>query len=80
MALSGGTLQLVGYAFVDDSDIIQTAESWDSPMTNVCEKAQEALDLFVGGMNATGGQIRPDKCHCHKIAFLSIRSARSGPT
>lgn len=69
LALSGGTLQLVGYAFVDDSDIIQTAESWDSPMTNVCEKAQEALDLFVGGMNATGGQIRPDKCHCHKIAF-----------
>eukprot|EP00978_Attheya_sp_CCMP212_P045891 scaffold365021_cov28-Attheya_sp.AAC.1 len=35
LAVSGGTFQLVGYAFVDDSDIIQTAATLDEPIEEV---------------------------------------------
>eukprot|EP00978_Attheya_sp_CCMP212_P041785 scaffold244120_cov63-Attheya_sp.AAC.1 len=56
LAISGGEVKLVGFAVVDDSDIIQTAASLDETSLELNAKAQAAVDTFVEGMRATGGQ------------------------
>jgi hypothetical protein len=59
LAISPNDVKLVGFAFVDDSNIIQTATHLDGPVEDLLAEAQAHLDCFVGGMNATGGQINP---------------------
>jgi hypothetical protein len=70
LAISGMEIHLVGYAFVDDSDIIQTVVIRDMDIDKVFEQAQQGLNTFVGGMKVTGGQVRPDKCNYYKIEFV----------
>jgi hypothetical protein len=70
LAISGGDVKLMGFAFVDDSDIIQTAASLDETSIELNAKAQAAVDTFVEGMRATGGQVRPDKCWWYQIEFV----------
>eukprot|EP00978_Attheya_sp_CCMP212_P042437 scaffold258556_cov28-Attheya_sp.AAC.1 len=76
MAISGGEVKLVGFAFVDDSDIIQTAASLDETSLELNAKAQAAVDTFVEGMRATGGQVRPDKCWWYQIEFVWTQGGR----
>jgi hypothetical protein len=54
LAISGKEFHLVGYAFVDNSDIIQTAPIGETDIRPVFDRAQEGLNTFVGGMKATG--------------------------
>eukprot|EP00978_Attheya_sp_CCMP212_P023219 scaffold70572_cov43-Attheya_sp.AAC.1 len=70
LAISGEEIHLVGYAFVDNSNIIQTAVIGDTDIDKVFEQAQAGLNTFVGGMKATGGRVRPDKCNYYKIEFV----------
>jgi hypothetical protein len=71
LAISGKEIHLVvGYAFVDDSNIIQTAVIRDTDIDKVFKQAQEGLNTFVGGMKATGGQVRPNKWNYYKIEFV----------
>eukprot|EP00978_Attheya_sp_CCMP212_P045987 scaffold368430_cov59-Attheya_sp.AAC.6 len=70
LAISGEEIHLVGYEFVDDSDIIQTAVIGDTDINKVFEHAQAGLNTFVGGMKASGGQVHPDKCNYCKIEFV----------
>jgi hypothetical protein len=76
LAISGGEVKLVGFAFVDDSDIIQTAASLDETSIELNTKAQAAVDTFVEGMRATGGQVRPDKCWWYQIEFVWTQGGR----
>ena len=69
LAISRDTVQLVGFAFVDDSDLIETAASLDELSHQILARSQRGLDTFVGGMAATGGQVRPDKCRWCQISF-----------
>jgi hypothetical protein len=69
LAITGGDVRLVGFAFVDDSDIIQTAATLDEHGSVLNKRAQEALDHFVFGMNATGGEAKPIKCWWYQIEF-----------
>eukprot|EP00978_Attheya_sp_CCMP212_P005386 scaffold12052_cov73-Attheya_sp.AAC.3 len=70
LAISGEEIHLVGYAFVDDSNIIQTAVIGDTDIDKVFEQAQEDHNTFVGGMKVRGGQVRPNKCNYYKIEFI----------
>ena len=69
LAISKQTFNLVGFAFVDDSDVIQQAPSHDSSAKEIMAAAQEGLDRFVGGMRVTGGDVRPDKSWTYLIEF-----------
>ena len=44
MSLSGKTIHLVGYAFVDDTDFIQTAKQGQS-LVNVLRELQDAINM-----------------------------------
>eukprot|EP00978_Attheya_sp_CCMP212_P006347 scaffold14371_cov40-Attheya_sp.AAC.6 len=76
LVISGGKVKLVGFALVDDSDIIQTAASLDETSIELNVKAQAAVDTFVEGMRATGGQVRPDKCWWYQIEFVWTQGRR----
>jgi hypothetical protein len=70
LAIKGEDVRMVGFAFVDDSDILQTATHLDGDIDELLVQAQTGLDCFVGGMSATGGQAKPIKCWWYLINFL----------
>jgi len=59
--------QLAGFAFVDDTDLIITNKSNDERM--VARKMQLSLQLWHGLLQATGGDLVPDKCFWYLIDF-----------
>ena len=67
-AMSGDTIQFVGYAFVDDTDSVQTAFHGDS-IVEVIRKMQDAIDHWKGGIRATGGALVPVKSHWYLVDF-----------
>ncbi len=67
-AMSGDTIQFVGYAFVDDTDSVQTAFHGDS-IVEVIRKMQDAIDHWEGGIRATGGALVPVKSHWYLVDF-----------
>ena len=55
--LSGETLKLVGYCFVDDSTIIPVAPSTKYNTEEIIIMAQKGLDIFSGAAQATGRKV-----------------------
>jgi hypothetical protein len=64
--ISRKELQLAGYAYVDDTDIITHLKDGDD---NVVEHMQRSLDLWAGGLASTGGQLEAAKTFWYNIHF-----------
>lgn len=61
---------LVGFAFVDDTDIVEgTLQQVDLTIEDIMTRMQEAVNRWEGGLKATGGAIRPDKSFIYPIDF-----------
>ena len=67
--LSGETFHLVGYAFVDDTTLVSVAPSPDWTTEQVMERSQRGLDMYVGGVRATGGTVHPKKSKWYLVEF-----------
>jgi len=67
--ISGREIRFVGYAFVDDTDLIRTAHDNINTGIEVVNELQRALDLWEGGLHATGGAIVPEKSHWYLVDF-----------
>lgn len=65
-ALSNEQLALVGYAFVDDTDLVFANNI--SPSDTIGEM-QKSLTAWEGGIRTTGGAIVPEKSHWYLIEF-----------
>jgi len=65
--LSKQQQQLAGFAFVDDTDLIVTGETDDEK--TVSQKMQNSLQLWHGLLQATGGNLVPEKCFWYLIDF-----------
>jgi len=68
-ALSDEDIRFVGYAFVDDTDLCETARGDDVSAAEVASRTQAALNCWEGGIRATGGAIVPAKSHWYLIDF-----------
>jgi hypothetical protein len=68
--ISQNISHLVGYSFVDDTDLLQY-DSRDPTTTpaETMEKMQSAIDRWEGGLKATGGAIVPEKSFVYPIVF-----------
>jgi hypothetical protein len=64
--ISRKTLQLASYAYVDDTDIIAHLMNGDN---DALTQMQRSLDLWAGGLAATGGQLEPAKTFWYHIMF-----------
>jgi hypothetical protein len=60
LAISERNLFLVGYAFVDDTDLVCAN---DVPADQTASLLQQLLTAWEGGIRTTGGAIMPEKSH-----------------
>ena len=67
--ISKQAIRLVGYAFVDDTDLIQTSKHQTQAFAEVLEEAQRALDWWVGLVRATGGALSVEKSRWWAVDF-----------
>lgn len=74
--ISQESFHLVGYAFVDDTTLVSVAPSPDWSTGQVMQRAQEALDIYVGGVAATGGTVHPVKTKWYLVEFKFDKSGR----
>jgi len=58
---------MAGFAFVDDTDLIVTDETNEE--IQVARKMQESLNLWHRLLQATGGNLVPEKCFWYLINF-----------
>ena len=68
-SISGTAIRLVGYAFVDNTDLIQTARNSAENIESVIGQMQQALNLWEGLIKATGGALSVEKCCWWSIDF-----------
>ena len=68
-ALSQQLIRIVGYAFVDDTDLIQTSKD-GKQFAEVNGEMQQAMDLWEGLIKNPGGALATDKCGWWGIDFL----------
>jgi hypothetical protein len=59
---SGEHIKLVGYAFVDDTDLIQTGTTIDADFADVFHLAQAKISRWEAVISATGGALAVSKC------------------
>ena len=69
MAISKEVFQLVCFAYMDDTDIIHTKKI-NNETQSLIQEAQEALDMWNGVLNATGGELVPEKSYWYYIDFV----------
>ena len=66
--ISNETLELCGFAFVDDSDIIAVSNTTNDPTDNLLQM-QNILDQWEQVAKTTGGAIEPKKCWSYLVHF-----------
>jgi hypothetical protein len=66
-ALSRISTTLVGFAFVDDTDLVTSGPRIS--LEDVQRRIQESLIAWEGGIRATGGAIEPRKSHWYLVDF-----------
>ncbi len=75
--ISGQYSHLVGFAYVDDTDLIQIDMREDKiSEQETMNKMQEAIDRWEGGLKMTGGAIVPEKSWVYPIAFTFDKQGR----
>ena len=66
--------RFVCYSFIDDTDIIHSAEAVNTPGFIVIEEMQKALDMWEGGLWATGWALVPSKSYWYLIDFKWVNN------
>jgi hypothetical protein len=69
-ALSKTLVNFVCYSFVDDTDLGHSTPSVNTSGETIMAEMQKALDLWEGGIRATGGAIVPEKSYWCLIDFV----------
>ena len=63
------SLVIAGFAFVDDTDIINAGKSVDTTGEDLLIQQQQVVDTWEGSLNATGGALRPDKSYWYMLDY-----------
>ena len=66
--LSGITLVLMGFLFVDDTDLVVLATK-DESDTAVYSRLQASINFWNGILRVTGGALKPEKCYWYFARF-----------
>jgi len=68
--ISKRAINLVCYAFVDDTDLEVTPKSPDEPTATLIQRAQQALSTWEGILRATGGALHEDKSYWYLVEVV----------
>jgi hypothetical protein len=66
--ISQETVYFVGYSFIDDTDLIQTAKKGESSL-DVAAALQHSVETWEGGLRATGGAMVLEKTFWYLVDF-----------
>ena len=71
-AMTGDKVELVGFCFVDDTDLAVTVRGHptQSAVEEAVSRMQASFDTWIGGLHATGGAISAKKSYWTLIHFL----------
>jgi hypothetical protein len=67
--ISEDEIKFVGFAFVDDTDLLQTGNTMVDTFEDVAKYMQEGLDLWEGLIKAMGGALVPEKSYWYLLDF-----------
>jgi hypothetical protein len=70
LAMSHSVLEVVGFLFVDDTDLMTVAKTNSKTPTQVASCMQDAVNAWHGGLRASGGALKPDKCSWCLVSFF----------
>jgi hypothetical protein len=75
--ISNNLIHIAAFAFVDDTDIIQTEDptnrnkvinhSQEDCLSNLFQTTQKSIDIWSSTLTATGGELEPSKTYCIPI-------------
>jgi hypothetical protein len=65
----GDELKIVGFAFVDNKDLLRASRPGEQTYQEVGQDMQNGLDLWEGLLKATGGALIPEKTYWYLIDF-----------
>ena len=60
--MSGIVLTLVGFLFVDDTDLVAIGEK-DEDETEVYSRLQQSINFWNGILRVSDGSLKPEKCY-----------------
>ncbi len=69
-AISVSLVAFVCYAFVDDTDVVHTAQDVNTTGEEIMRQMQTVIDHWEGGLRATGGAIVPKKSYWYLIDWI----------
>ena len=69
-SISSQAIRFVGYAFVDDTDLIQTSKDGTETGAEILEQMQEGVNMWEGIIDATGGALAVEKSRWWLIDFI----------
>ena len=72
--LSQLALVIVGFEFVDDTNIINVAKSLNTRGEEVLAQHQQEVDRLEGTLNATRGALQSDKSYWYMTDYKHIRN------
>jgi hypothetical protein len=70
LAMSRSVLEVVGFLFVNDTDLMTVATTKSETPTQVTSRMQDAVNAWHGGLRASGGALKPDKCSWCLVSFF----------
>ena len=62
-------LKFVGFLFVDDTDLIRFGDTTETSPITVVTRMQEGAMTWHGGLRATGGALKSEKCFWGLLAY-----------
>ena len=66
--LSGIALTLIGFLFVDDTDLVTMGTKGESD-TSIYNQLQASINFWNGILRVTGGTLKPEKCYWYFTCF-----------
>ena len=77
--LSKEKYNIIGFAYVDDTDLVEgNLTNMEFSIEEVMDNMQEAINRWEGGLKATGGALRPEKCFMYPIDFKFNSAGKVG--
>jgi hypothetical protein len=71
-AVSGTLMAIACFAFVDDTDVIHSKDDVNTTGKTIAAEMQDVVDLWEGGIRATGGALESSKSYWYLIDFKWI--------
>jgi hypothetical protein len=71
-AWSGVILCIAALLYVDDTDLLHMCPTTDTSETQFCCKVQAATYYWASLLQATGGNLKPEKCYWYLLSYKFV--------